>query len=317
MVRVLIIIANVPSLSHPDKVTYGFIGDSVPPVLPMIKQAPLEGLEHYMDPCRVAWPSSKELKAYYKNHERFELMETACEKNAAIPKLMFVPTTWIGAFLEPSPPLVAYERATYLKSLLPKNFIHMKQIKLIVHWTRAACIRNEPIGSPDSQMMIPWRNLPEDGKVQQCVYDKLTDLYPHDFPEQTTNERRKTLTEHVRLELQMLRLKAISFFNDLRSFEFDPTSIHRTVEENEGTRTHQETLHQLLVVIFSYYQKVYPPSDLEEVMLDLLAQDVITIPAESVVGVTNEYLHTHTAGYHEPDKSDIVNIMEKLSVNLR
>jgi hypothetical protein len=86
------------------------------------------------------------------------------------------------------------------------------------------------------------------------------------------------------------------------------------VQGNDWYKVHQETIHQLLVVILSYYQKVYPLSDLKKVMTDLLAQEVIEIPEPSLVW-TNDFLCTHTKGYYDADRLDIVNIMEKLLVS--
>jgi hypothetical protein len=55
------------------------------------------------------------MKEFYKTHSAAELMEKdKAEEKAGIPKLIFVPTTWIGAFLDPIPPWVPYERATWM-----------------------------------------------------------------------------------------------------------------------------------------------------------------------------------------------------------
>jgi hypothetical protein len=113
LVQVLHIICNVPSPQRPPHtVTCGVIRDSQPPFMPLIKEAPMNGLEPYFDESEVAWPSSERMKKFYLTHSA-ELMEKdKAEEKAGIPKLMFVPTTWIGAFLSPIPPRVAYERAT-------------------------------------------------------------------------------------------------------------------------------------------------------------------------------------------------------------
>lgn len=93
-------------------------------------------------------------------------------------------------------PHVAYRRATYLRSLLPQDYIHKKQIGMIAHWTRVACMRGpsrkgNPKGNLNSQIMIPWSNLPDDPTVRRCACDRLADLYPCDFPKQTTTKPRK------------------------------------------------------------------------------------------------------------------------------
>jgi hypothetical protein len=62
-------------------------------------------------------------------------------KKAQIPKLMFVPTTWLTAFLEPIPPSMAHQRAKTMASLLPKELHHSREIRMIVHWTRSACVK--------------------------------------------------------------------------------------------------------------------------------------------------------------------------------
>ena len=125
LVQVLHIICDVPSLTPPHTVTCGIMGDSEAPVLPLIKEAPVNGLEPYFnDQVAVAWPSSKRMKAFYKKHCAAELLERdhAEDEYRAVPKLVFVPTTWIGAFLEPIPPSVAYDRAIHLMKLLPISF---------------------------------------------------------------------------------------------------------------------------------------------------------------------------------------------------
>jgi hypothetical protein len=72
--------------------------------------------------------------------------------DAAMPKLIFVQSTWIGAFLEPIPPKLAYERALWMKHLLPKNYTHLKQIKMILHWTRCACVK----GVVEEILIVNW-----------------------------------------------------------------------------------------------------------------------------------------------------------------
>jgi hypothetical protein len=133
LVQVLHIICNVPSSTpSPHTVTCGDIGDSQPPFMPLIKEAPMKGLEPYFDKSEVAWPSTERMKEFYKTHSSPELMEKdKAEEKGGIPKLMFVPTTWIGAFLSPIPPWVAYEQATWMKSLLPKDYIHLDHIRMI------------------------------------------------------------------------------------------------------------------------------------------------------------------------------------------
>ncbi len=121
------------------------------------------------------------------------------------------------------------------------------------------------------------------------------------------------MTIGVQFELEILRRKDISLFGELHSSEYDPTSIERRMEGNDWHKIHQETLHKLLVVILSYYQKIHSLSDLREIMTDLISQDEIKIP-EAFLGWTNDSLHTHTEGFYEPDHSDIINIMEQLSV---
>jgi hypothetical protein len=162
-------------------------------------------------------------------------------------------------------------------------------------------------------MTVPWRVMPDDQIARQGAENRLSDMYPHDFPKHTTFEPKKALTVVVKFELEILRLKAISLFGELRSSEYDPTSIERRMEGNDWHKIHQETLHKLLVVILSYYQKVHSLSDLREIRMDLISQDEIKIP-ESFLGWTNDYLHTHTEGFYEPDHSVIVNLMEQLSV---
>jgi hypothetical protein len=115
------------------------------------------------------------------------------------------------------------------------------------------------------------------------------------------------------LSYNYYKLKAISVFGDLRSFGYDQTRIDGTLEGNNWFKIRQETLHQLLLVIFSCYQKIHSLSDLREVMMGLLVRDEIKIP-ETFVGWTNEFLHTHSQSFYHPDRSDIVNIMEQLSV---
>jgi hypothetical protein len=83
------------------------------------------------------------------------------------------------------------------------------------------------------------------------------------------------LTERVKLELELLPQKSISLFRELRSSKYNPTIFDRRVEGNDWYNFHQDTLHPFIVLIFSYYQKVYPITDLEEVIPDLLAQDVV------------------------------------------
>jgi hypothetical protein len=226
---------------------------------------------------------------------------------------MFVPATWIGAFLDPIPPWLAYERATWMKSLLPKDYIHLDHIRMIIAWTRVACVKGRGRGNPNSQMTIPWRVMPDDQNVRQGAENQLSDMYPRDFPKHTTFEPKKALTVGIKFELEILQLKDISLFGELRSSEYDPTSIERRMESNDWHKIHQETLHKLLVVILSYYQKVHSLSDLREIMTDLISQDEIKIP-ESFLGWTNDYLHTHTEGFYKPDHSVIVNLMEQLSV---
>ncbi len=315
LVRVLHIIFDVPSLTPHHTVTCGIIGDSKPPLLPIIKQAPPDGLEPYLDEIDAAWPSSERMKEFYKTHSSAELMgkDKADDQYAAIPKLMFVPTTWIGAFLEPIPPKLAYERALWLKKLLPKSSIHFPQIQMIIYWTKCACVRGRGRGNPNSQMMIPWRVLPDDTYVHQCAKERLADMYPRDFPKPTATDPKQVLTTCVKFDLQILRLKGISLFGELRSLEYDPTSIDRCTEGNDWYKIHQETIHKILLLVFSYYQRIHSLSDLREVVTNLLLQDEIKIP-EAFLGWTNDSLHTHTEGFYEPDHSDIINIMEQLSV---
>jgi hypothetical protein len=62
--------------------------------MPLIKEAPMDGLELYFDESEVAWPSAERMKELYKTHSSAELMEKdKAEEKAGIPKLMFVPTT--------------------------------------------------------------------------------------------------------------------------------------------------------------------------------------------------------------------------------
>jgi hypothetical protein len=132
-------------------------------------------------------------------------------------------------------------------------------------------------------------------------------MHSRDLSKHTTFELEKALTVGVKFELEILRLKAISLFGKLRSSKYDPTSIERRMEGNDWHKIHQERLHKLLVVILSYYQKIHSLSDLREIMTDLISQDEIKIP-ESFLGWTNDYLHTHTKGFYEPDHSVIVNL---------
>jgi hypothetical protein len=67
------------------------------------------------------------------------------------------------------------------------------------------------------------------------------------------------------------------------------------MEGNNWHKIHQETLHKLLVVTLSYYQKGHSLSDLRENMTNLISQDELKIP-KSFLGWTNDYLHTHTNG---------------------
>jgi hypothetical protein len=57
------------------------------------------------------------MKEFYTTHCVANILdEEKAEEDAAIPKVMLVPTTWIRAFLETIPPGVAYERAICLKT---------------------------------------------------------------------------------------------------------------------------------------------------------------------------------------------------------
>ena len=162
-------------------------------------------------------------------------------------------------------------------------------------------------------MMIPWRVLPDDTYVHQCAKERLADMYPRDFPKPTATDPKQVLTTCVKFDLQILRLKGISLFGELRSLEYDPMSIDRCTEGNDWYKIHQETIHKILLLVFSYYQRIHSLSDLREVVTNLLLQDEITIP-EAFLGWTNDSLHTHTEGFYEPDHSDIINIMEQLPV---
>jgi hypothetical protein len=219
LVQVLHIFCDVPPLMPPHTVTCGIMGNSKPPVLPLIKQAPMNGLEPYFDKFRVVWPWRKGIKSFYKTHCAAKLLEQDnADVDVANPKLIFVPTTWIGAFLEPIPPSVAYERALCLKKLLRGDSIHLKQIQSIVHWAKVACVRDRGRGNPNGQMMIPWRETPEDEYLSQCVYDQVADMYPCDFPKRTPSKPRKALNERIKLKLQLLQLRAISFFRQTLPF---------------------------------------------------------------------------------------------------
>jgi hypothetical protein len=138
-------------------------------------------------------------------------------------------------------------------------------------------------------------------------------VYPRDFPKPTTTDPKKALTAGVKLELQILRLKAISLFGELPSSKYDSTSIERCTEWNDWYKIHQETIHKILVVVFAYYQRIHSLSDLREVVTGLLSQDEVKIP-EAFVGWTNDSLHTHTKGLYKTDHSDTVNIIEQLLV---
>jgi hypothetical protein len=144
LVRVLHIICDLPTSTPARTVTCGIIGDSKPPLLPIMKLAPWNGLEQYFDPSEAAWPTTERMKKFYKIHGPIELMardkrEEKGDHWIEIPKLVFVPSTWTAAFLEPVPPKVAYERALWMQKLLPRDYIHSKQIAKIVHWLRCAC----------------------------------------------------------------------------------------------------------------------------------------------------------------------------------
>jgi hypothetical protein len=117
--------------------------------------------------------------------------------------------------------------------------------------------------------------MPDDQIARRGAENQLSNMYPRDFPKHTTFEPKKALTVGVQFELEILRLKAISLFGELRSSEYDPTSIERRMEGNNWHKIHQETLHKLLVVILSYHQKVHSLSDLREIMTDLISQDEI------------------------------------------
>jgi hypothetical protein len=159
-------------------------------MMPIIKQAPSNGLEPYFDESSTAWPSTEYMKEFYKTHSAAKLMEK--DKldvlDAAMLKLIFVPSTWIRAFLEPIPPKLAYERALWMKHLLPKNYTHLNQIKMILHWTRCTCVKGHGRENPNSQLMVPWRELLDDTYVRQCAEKRLADMYPRDFP--TTHPKR-------------------------------------------------------------------------------------------------------------------------------
>jgi hypothetical protein len=184
---------------------------------------------------------------------------------------------------------------------------------MIIAWTWVGCVKGRDRGNPNSQMTIPWRVMPDDQNVCQGADNGLSDMYPRDFPKHTTFEPKKALTVGVKFELEILRLKGISLFGELRSSKYDPSSIERCMEGNDWHKIHQETLHKLLMVILCYYQKVHSLSDLREVMTDLISQDEIKIP-EPFMGSTNDYLYTHTKGFYELDLSVIVNLMEQLSL---
>jgi hypothetical protein len=192
LVQVLHVICDVPSSRPPHTVTCGGIGDSQPPFMPLIKEAPMNGLETYFDKSEVAWPSTERMKEFYKTHSSAELMEKdKAEEKAGIPELMFVPTTWIGAFLSPNPPQVAYERATWMKSLLPKDYTHLDHIQMIIAWTRVACVKRRGRGNPNSQMTIPWRVMPDDQIARRGAENRLSDMYPRKFPKHTTSKQRR------------------------------------------------------------------------------------------------------------------------------
>jgi hypothetical protein len=53
LVHVLHVIMEVASLTPSLKLNLGIIGDSKPPLLPIIKQAPIDDLEHYLNAGRV------------------------------------------------------------------------------------------------------------------------------------------------------------------------------------------------------------------------------------------------------------------------
>jgi hypothetical protein len=107
------------------------------------------------------------------------------------------------------------------------------------------------------------------------------------------------LTVGVKFELEILRRKDISLFGELHSSEYDPTSIERRMEGNDWHKIHQETLHKLLVVILSYYQKVHSLSDLREIMTDLISMSQLSNligPLEKEGGLRQSLLVEGTAG---------------------
>ncbi len=94
--------------------------------------------------------------------------------------------------------------------------------------------------------------MPDYQIARRGAENQLSDMYLRDFSKHTTFEPKKALSVCVKFELEILRLKAISLFGELRSSEYDPTSIERRMEGNDWHKIHQETLHKLLVVILSY-----------------------------------------------------------------
>jgi hypothetical protein len=140
---------------------------------------------------------------------------------------------------------------------------------MIVHWTRAACAKDQGKGQRISQMMLlPWKDSLDNPYVMKCAYVVLADLYPQFLPDPTTNEQRKKLTEDMKMQPQCLCLQALEYLSTLSSFKYNKMTIQvvitidNIVGETDWTKIHQKTLHKLLVVIFVVYQKLYTLDDL-------------------------------------------------------